>query len=84
MDRGLSKYLEFSQDQIRSQIRLASYVRPKTNKEGGENMTYEKPAVTLSASAIEAVQTSQVNKANQSKDSSGIPDASGAYFDWEE
>lgn len=47
-------------------------------------MRYEKPAVTMLAPAIEAVQTSQVSKANQSKDSSGIPDASGAYSDWED
>lgn len=47
-------------------------------------MKYETPEVTLLAPAIEAVQTSQVNKGDQNKDSSGIHDATAAYSDWEE
>ena len=47
-------------------------------------MRYETPEVTPLAPAIKAVQTSQVNKATQAKDSSGIHDATAAYSDWEE
>lgn len=47
-------------------------------------MKYETPQLTALMPAINAIQTSDVNKLNSIRDSSHQPDADSAYADWED